>query len=221
MAKRLPNKEKSYSEAELILTFGLKRLTGNAVSPLMKTWMDATTTLHAGEQYLFDTVIETAVHNIDGWYEEDLKMNFISFILLLGDLKSNDNFNTYYERTVSATVDGVFLKAKTDFMIAKGVLDKPQSPYFHFQEWKRHRDPNGDPVGQLLEAFLVAQELNANGKPMYGCIITGKMWEFCVLKDRTYSISKIYDSTAEDDLLHIIAVLRKFKYILEHEIIVK
>jgi hypothetical protein len=98
-------------------------------------------------------------------------------------------------------------------------LDLPSTPYFHFQEWKRHRDPNGDPVGQLLEAFLVAQELNGNGKPLYGCTITGKCWEFFVFKDRTYCISKMYDSTEADDLMHIIAVLRKFNYILETEIL--
>jgi hypothetical protein len=146
-------------------------------------------------------------------------MKFISFILRIGYLVDNGRYNTYFERTVSANVQGVFLKAKTDFMVAKGILDQPETPYFHFQEWKRHKDPNGDPVGQLLEAFLVAQELNANGKPMYGCTITGKYCDFFVLENSTYCISKSYDCTEPDDLLHIIAVLRKFKYILENEIL--
>ena len=36
---------------------------------------------------------------------------------------------------------------------------------------------------------------------------------------KNYCISKMYDSTESDDLMHIIAVLRKFKYILETEIL--
>jgi hypothetical protein len=221
MAKRIQNEDKSYSQAELIGVFNLERLTGNEKHPLMKEWITCSVALNANEQYLFDIILANSAEKIDGWHEEDLKMKFISFVLMLGHLSGNetDKFNTYFERTVSATVEGVFLKTKTDFMVAKGILDLPSTPYFHFQEWKRHRDPNGDPVGQLLEAFLVAQELNANNKPLYGCTITGKCWEFFVFKDRTYCISKMYDSTEADDLMHIIAVLRKFKYILETEIL--
>jgi hypothetical protein len=74
-------------------------------------------------------------------------------------------------------------------MVAKGILDTPEVPYFHFQEWKRHRDPNGDPVAQLLEALLCAQYINNNGKPLYGCTISGKYWEFFVLTEKTYCIS--------------------------------
>ncbi len=222
MAKRAVNKAQSYSEADLIGLFNLQRLTGNASHPLMQKWMNCTATLDLSEHPLFDKIQKEGARCIDGWHEEDLKMKFISFVLLLGHLSSDDagKFNTYFERTVSATVEGVFLKTKTDFMVAKGILDKPITPYFHFQEWKRHRDPNGDPVGQLLEAFLVAQELNANGKPLYGCTITGKCWEFFVFENKTYSISKMYDATEVDDLLHIIAVLRHFKHILETEILV-
>ncbi len=100
-------------------------------------------------------------------------------------------------------------------MLAKGILDKPQQPYFHFQEWKPHKRPTGDSMAQLLEALLIAQELNQHQFPMYGCEVMGKYWSFVILEDKSYCISKSYDCTEQDDLLQIIAVLRKFKQILE------
>jgi hypothetical protein len=210
----MTRKVKQYSEAELIGMFGLERI-NEYYTPLMEEWLDCTTTLASDEQVLFDRIHKRAKKKIDGWQEEELKMKFIAFILELALLDDSDLYSTYLETTIEATVEGHFLKLKTDFMVAKGILDLPEMPYFHFQEWKKHRDPNGDPVGQLLEAFLIAQEKNGHKKPLYGCTITGKYWEFFVMENKAYCISKSYDSTEKDQLLQIVAILRKFKEILE------
>ena len=167
MAKRI----KQYSEAQLIDTFKLTRLVGGQCSSTMQKWLDAETCLNAGEQYLFDLVFADACKNIDGWHEEDLKMKLICFVLRLGHLVDNEQFHTYFERTIETTVDGHFLKVKTDFMLAKGILDMPQVPYFHFQEYKRQTDPNGDPIAQVLEAMLIAQEINQDKQPIYGAYV--------------------------------------------------
>ena len=210
---------KKYSEADLILLYDLKRHVGNNKSPLLTEWLDCKkANLNAGEQYIFDFILQEAQEKIDGWHEEDLKMKFISFVLRLGHLVDSPSFNTYFERTVEATVEEHFLKTKTDFMVAKGVLDKPQNPYFHFQEWKRHRDPTGNPVAQLLEAFLIAQQINQNKNPIYGCCVTGKSWEFMIMSEKNYFISKSYDCTQADDLMRIIGILRQFKAILESKL---
>lgn len=205
---------KQYSEAELIDTFKLTRLVSNQCSVQMQTWLDCETTLNDGEQYLFDLIFNDACQNIDGWHEEDLKMKFICFVLRLGNLVDNDVFHTYFERTIETTVEGHFLKVKTDFMLAKGILDMPQVPYFHFQEYKRQTDPNGDPIAQVLEAMLIAQEINQNKQPIYGAYVIGKFWNFIVLENKTYSISKTFDCTEHDDLLKMIAVLRKFNQLI-------
>lgn len=210
MTKRI----KKYSEAQLIDTFKLTRLVGNQSSVLLQNWLNAQTSLNAGEQYLFDLIFADACQNIDGWHEEDLKMKFICFVLRLGHLVDNDVFHTYFERTIESTVEGHFLKVKTDFMLAKGILDMPQIPYFHFQEYKRQTDPNGDPVAQVLEAMLIAQEINQNKKPIYGAYVMGKFWNFITLENKSYSISKTFDCTEHDDLLKIIAVLRKFNQLI-------
>jgi hypothetical protein len=210
MAKRI----KQYSEAELIDTFKLIRLVSHQCSTQMQTWLDCETTLNDGEQYLFDLIFNDACQNIGGWHEEDLKMKFICFVLRLGNLVDNQHFHTYFERTIETTVEGHFLKVKTSFMLAKGILDMPQVPYFHFQEYKRQTDPNGDPIAQVLEAMLIAQEINQNKQPIYGAYVIGKFWNFIVLENKTYSLSKTFDCTEHDDLLKIIAVLRKFNQLI-------
>jgi hypothetical protein len=211
MAKKI----KSYDEGEIIKMFGLTRLAGNNATPIMAHWVNTTTTLNAGEQYLFDDIIENLLSQIVGWNEEMLKMNFIAFVLRLGHLKETLQYKTYYESTLEATVDTYFLKVKADMMVAKGILERPEIPYFYFQEYKKQKDPKGDVTAQLLEAFLIAQEKNKNDKPMYGCTVIGKYWEFITMENRVYCVSKSYDCTDKEDLMQIIAILRKFKEILE------
>lgn len=211
---------KKYSEADLILLYDLKRFVGNNKSPLLIEWLNCgVVKLNTAEHYIFDVILKEAQEKIDGWHEEDLKMKFISFVLRLGHLVDNPTYNTYFERSIEATVEEHFLKIKTDFMVAKGILDKPQTPYFHFQEWKKHRDPTGDPVAQLLEAFLIAQQTNQNENPIYGCTVTGKFWEFIVMSEKKYFISKSYDCTEKDDLIKIIGVLRQFNHILKNTLL--
>jgi hypothetical protein len=208
-------KVKQYSEAELIALFKLTRLAGNTAHALMQEWTTTSTTLNAGEQYLFEQITENLLSRIVGWNEEMLKMNFIAFVLRLGHLVETAYYKTYYESVLSATVDGYFLKVRTDMMIADGILETPKTPYFYFQEYKKVKDPKGDVTAQVLEAFLIAQENNKNGKPLYGCTVSGRYWEFLIMTEKTYCISKSYDCTDNDDLLQIIALLRQFKVILE------
>jgi hypothetical protein len=211
MAKQ--KKTQKYGEADLIRLFGLERTKTHI--PLMEEWVNNSIELSPLEKELFEEILQEAYQKIEAWNEEALKMKFISFVLKLGHLHDTDNYSTYFEQTISATIDGIFLKTQTDFMVAKGILDKPQTPYFHFQEYKKLKAPYDDPVAQLIEAFLIAQALNQNNKPIYGCTITSKFWDFFVMDSKTYCISKSYDCTERDELLQIIAILRKFKEILE------
>lgn len=63
MAKK---KTKIYDEAELIEMFGLERLAGNEAHPLMKEWVNCSTTLHAGEKYLFEEITKDLLSQING-----------------------------------------------------------------------------------------------------------------------------------------------------------
>ena len=213
-------KSKNYSEAELIKTFGLERHVGNESNNLLIEWTSANEVdFSLVEQTLFEEILSNAIQHIGGWQEEDLKMKFISFVLRLGHLQDTPRFNTYFEKTIWADVNGFLLKTKTDFMVAKGILDMPEKPYFHFQEWKPHKKPTGDSMAQLLEAFLIAQEINKDNKPLYGCEVVGKTWSFVIMQNKNYYISKSYDCTEKEDLIKIIAMLRKFKEILETKLL--
>jgi hypothetical protein len=141
-------------------------------------------------------------------------MKFIAAIIDLGYLVGGNGIVTYFDKTISATVEGTKLKVKSDFMVAKGILDVFSHPYFHFQEYKPNKNPTGDSMAQLLEAFLIAQQKNKNTKPLYGIEVVGAIWKFVVMEGKEYCTSMSYDSLNKDDLLKIIAILRKFKHIL-------
>jgi hypothetical protein len=186
----------------------------------MEEWLDVGFPVFSvGEQETFETIYKRGYHQVEGWNEEELKMKFLAFVIELGHIKDNGQYKTYYERDIFATVEGNYLYLKSDFMIAKGILDKPSTPYFYFQEYKKLKDPSGDPVPQLIEGFLIAQQENGNGKPLYGCTVTGKYWDFFVMEGKNYCISDSFDTTKRDDLLKIIAILRKFIEILETKLL--
>jgi hypothetical protein len=146
-------------------------------------------------------------------------MKFISQILPLGELVDNGRFMTFFEKSLSGLVENVKLSVKTDFMVASGTLSYHKKPYFHFQEYKPQINPTGEPMAQLLEAMLLAQSKNQNGKPIYGCEVVGRNWTFVILEAKEYAVSKAFDSIDREDLMKIIAILRKFRQILETELL--
>jgi hypothetical protein len=95
-------------------------------------------------------------------------------------------------------------------MIASGVRE-PEQPYFCFQEYKRFKDPDGDPAGQALAAMLAAREINEQRHPIYGAYVLGNSWYFMTLQNKTYAISRGHLSTRESDLLDIFRILRVLK----------
>ncbi|MEY4937383.1 MAG: hypothetical protein RIS64_3742 [Bacteroidota bacterium] len=224
MAKKInPNtavtSAKSWREGELIKTFYLTRIAAFQ-TPLMKEWLNASMpTFDVVEQAVFEKVLSRALNNIEGWNEEELKMKFICHILDLGQMIDDPQVIGYFDKTISTIVENIKLTVKSDFMIAKGILDVFDTPYFHFQEYKPNKNPTGDSMGQLIEAFLIAQEKNQNGKPLYGVEVVGKQWVFVVMEGKSYCISKPFICTDKADLLKIIAVLRKFKEILYHKLL--
>jgi hypothetical protein len=208
-------KKKEWREGEMILTFGLNKIIKFA-TPLMQEWLDVDLpNFSIGEQYNFDITFERGQQFISTWSEEDLKMKFISPVLELGKLLEDEKFASFFDKKLSAKVDNYDLVVKADFVVAKGLMDYMERPFFHFQEYKPQKNPTGDPMAQLLEAFLIGQAENDDKKPLYGCEVIGRNWTFMTMEERTYCVSKQYDAMDKDDLLHIIAILRKFREILE------
>lgn len=206
---------KNWKEGDLILTFELNRI--KEPQPiLMRDWLDVDIPLLEDyEQKRFDKTWEKGFNHIEGWSEEDLKMKFIAHVLDLGGVMEDENgIVSFFDKTISAEVEGIKMVVKSDFMIATGVLDVYRKPFFHFQEYKPSKNPSGDSMAQLLQAFLIAQAKNKDNKPLYGVEVVGKNWTFVTMEGKDYCVSNSFDCTDRDDLLKIIAVLRKFKEIL-------
>jgi len=215
MAKNNKSKKiKSWSEAEIVLKFNLKRIRAYQTD-LMKEWLDVEPPqFNEFEQQLFDRKLNEALQKIEGWSEEDLKMKFLAHILELGHLHDQKNVIGFFDKIISAEVEGTFLRVKSDFMLAKGFMNLHQNPYFHSQEYKPNLNPTGEPMAQLLEAFLIGQAKNEKSIPLYGVEIIGERWRFVIMEAKEYCISHSFSAVQENDLLKIIAILRKFKHLL-------
>jgi hypothetical protein len=215
------SKVKEWKEAELILHFQLNKIV-SVQTDLMKEWFAIELPIFDEyEQRFFEETLSEVQENVVGWSEEDLKMYFISNVLRLSGLMSQKNkgFVGVFEKKITGIVNNTKLSVRSDFMVAKGFKNIIKDPYFHFQEYKPQLNPTGEPMAQLIEAFLIAQVKNANDKPLYGCEVIGKQWTFVIMEGKDYCISEAFDCTKRESLLKIIAMLRKFKYILETKLL--
>jgi hypothetical protein len=91
---------------------------------------------------------------------------------------------------------------------------RPKSPYFFMQDFKQSLGDGHDPEGQMLAAMILAQFLNQDDKPIYGCWIQGRFWYFTVLIGKDYCVSKPFNATEVDDLLQIVFILRHLKILI-------
>ena len=212
-------KKKEWKEGEMIITFNLTKIINNQ-TPLMKEWLTNEEPIFTiGEKEIFALIYQQVSEKSIGWSEEDLKMKFISPVLELAGVMDDTNFASFFDKKLEAKVDGYNLSVKADFVVAKGLLDYMIRPFFHFQEYKPEKNPTGDPMAQLLEAFLIGQAKNDDNKPLYGCEVVGQGWRFVVMESRNYCVSKTYNSMEREDLLKIISILRKFREILETKLL--
>jgi hypothetical protein len=62
--------------------------------------------------------------------------------------------------------------------------------------------------------MLVAQQMDEDQKPMYGCYVVGSIWKFIALEtNRKYSISPDYSALTED-IFDIFRILKNLKRIV-------
>lgn len=154
----------------------------------------------------------------DFWNEEELKMKFLSHVFEIVSLEVPNKVKTFYERPLSDIIDGYKLSVICDMLIASPLgIGKPKKPFFFLQEFKKSKNAT-DAEGQVLTAMLIAQHQNKNGKPIYGCWLQGKMWNFCTLHEKKFCISRSYDASEESDLHLIVLILKQLKTIILNEL---
>ncbi|MEY4926891.1 MAG: hypothetical protein RI894_1327 [Bacteroidota bacterium] len=203
-------------EPNLADRFGLIRL--RPPSPILTDWLSATGNIIPEDMRLLDKVLIKIIDNADSWNEEELKMQFISIIILLADI--DPRIRTYYDREINETIDGEFLSCKSDMMLSKGIGELIKTPYFFMHEYKREKKYSGDPIGQMLGGMLIAQAKNAHNMPIYGCYIQGRHWYFSVLIGKEYVISNDFNSSTMPEVQQIIFILRKLNTIILEQLMV-
>lgn len=146
------------------------------------------------------------------WNETELENKFISPLIMA--VKFDDRTIGYFlERTLTTIIGEYELSGIVDGMIATGFRD-PETPLFCMHEYKRSIEHQGSPDAQTLVAMLVARELNANTKPIYGLYVVGLIWNFMVLDGNNYYISKDYKSDNKEIFL-IFNMLKALKILIK------
>ncbi len=193
--------------------FGLQQ---TFASPPLEEWLASTIPLSADEIRMLQWFQELLRLNRNAWNEQELSLNFIGPIFALARFTEPYRFNLFSERRLSAIVTGVEhdveLSGEPDGILATGFRD-PKIPFFAFTEYKKQFDVSGDPAGQTLAAMLVGQVLNQQRHPLYGAYVSGSDWNFMLLGDQRYAISRDY-SALSDELFDIFRILKALKQIV-------
>ncbi|RLC08495.1 MAG: hypothetical protein DRI57_23885 [Deltaproteobacteria bacterium] len=188
--------------------FGLRQIRNCAC---LDEWMAMPADGSDWEEKVIAHLRELLTENVHDWNESELSQNFIGPVFALVNF-TDDRFNLFAEREIGGVVNEIQMSGHPDGMVASG-RRSPTRPYFCFQEYKRERDPRGDPAGQCLAAMLVAQEINKHEHPVYGCHVVGELWRFMTLQGNEYCISQSFTATGED-VSEIFRILKALKQII-------
>ena len=181
---------------------------------VLEEWLAFEHTCDDYETRALKRIRQVLLMGIDAWNEVEVENKTISPIIELTEIDSR-KVSYFLERTLTHTVGNYELTGVVDGMIASGFRD-PDAPYFCLSEFKREMG-GGTPSGQALVAMLVAQDLNADGFPVYGCYITGRHWYFIALKGAKYAISKRY-SADDDGIFDIFRIMLGLKHLIHQRL---
>ncbi|MEM8524584.1 MAG: hypothetical protein AAGG68_08065 [Bacteroidota bacterium] len=155
-------------------------------------------------------------YNVRSWNEQELDMHFIGPVFSIVNF-SSEKFNLFAQRPIEAIVEEWRLFGTPDGMVASG-RRAPKLPFFAFSEYKRQKNPKGEPEAQTLAAMMVGQHLNSNSNlPVYGCYVIGNDWYFMTLEEKKYAFSRDF-SAITDDLFSIFRILNYLKQIISQRL---
>lgn len=178
-------------------------------------WMTASYELTATETEIVNDLHAEMVEIGDYWNEEELKIQFVGSVFYVAKVRVPNQIRVFYERAISAEVNGYKLAVISDCMVATPKkFSTPKNPYFFLQEFKKGKGEKNDPEAQMLMAMLIAQHLNADEKPVYGGFLVGSDWRFTTLIGKNYCISRKFDAMQMEDILQIVYSLRHLKNII-------
>ena len=172
-------------------------------------WLTVTPEPEKYDERNLNRLTQSLKNNADFWNEDELKLNFIAPLLFMVTPWAAP-YKPFSQRRLRAVVNDIEIGGIVDYMIAQG-RQIPKKPIFCLHEYKQEAKRDTDPKGQLLAEMAAAQETNADGRPIYGCYVIGRLVFFIVLHGAEYGVSLAYDGTKMPELLDILAILEKLK----------
>ena len=173
--------------------FNLKSLPVKQM-PVLEMWLKTSADILEHERIYLLALQSYLQEHVHTWNEQELAMHFIGPIFALVQFDYQRQFTLFAERSLEGSVNGILMGGRPDGMIATGYRE-PEQPYFCLQEYKKAKDPEGDPEAQVLAAMLVAQEINQHQMPVYGCFVRGRSWYFMALQGQEYATTDGYVAT--------------------------
>jgi hypothetical protein len=196
----------------ILVHFNLPRL---RMGDALNHWISVKGNLTEIETIKLRKLHKKALQSGDGWNEEELKMKFISLLFDLADIEVDDLIVSFFERPLSAVFKDLKVSVICDCLLASPAgIATPRTPYFFLQEFKRQKGDSNDPEAQMLAAMLVAQLRNNDQKPIYGAWIVGSIWNFTILLNNEYYVSRKFDAADYEELLQIVFILRHLKELI-------
>ncbi len=178
----------------------------------LNNWLSATYSLTTTETDLLDKVYAEMLVSSDYLNEEELKIRLIGPLFQIANVDDDTRVRVFYERPLSADVNGYSLSVICDCMVAASTIFRTLThPYFFLQEFKKAKGEKRDPEAQMLVAMLAAQEANQDNAPVYGGFLIGSVWRLATLVGRDYCTSRQYFASQKDDLLALAFALRHLK----------
>ncbi len=181
----------------------------------LDNWLPARYSLTTTETDLLDKVYAEMLVSSDYLNKEKLKIRLIGPLFQVANVDDDTRVRVFYERPLSAEVNGYSLSVICDCMVAASTTFRtPTHPYFFLQEFKKAKGEKRDPEAQMLVAMLAAQEANQDNAPVYGGFLIGSVWRLVTLVGRDYCTSRQYFASQKDDLLALVFALRHLKRLI-------
>lgn len=203
---------KEWTLTSLDKALGLKQIWQ---SDLLSEWENNDVEIEDSDKAILLKLQKSLVRGGRAWNEVELENKFISPVIMTADI-DDEQIGYFLERPLSGVVGDYELSGIVDGMIATGFRE-PELPLFCLHEYKRSVENQGSPEAQVLAAMLVAREKNDNKLPVYGLFVVGLAWNFIVLKDNQYCISKSYNAD-DEEIFVIFKMLKTLKQIINAEL---
>ena len=203
---------RNWTRQELADEFGLKK---KRDCQILNDWLNFDIEVSEFDKQFLEKLRLNLEDAVDIWNEQELIIKFIAPLITSINYDTN-LFKSFANRPLKGFIKDVETNGEVDFMIASGDFE-PKSPYFCLHEYKKEKNIDNDPLGQLLVAMMTAQSINKNEFPIYGAYVTGRNWFFLTLTGTDYCISNEYVAT-RNDINDIYRIMKAMKVIIEEMI---